>query len=303
MSAALPLWRSALFVPAIADKFIEKAHTRGADALQIDLEDSVPPERKAEARARVQAVAEQVSKGGADIIVRINRPWRLALPDLEATVGPRVTAIVCPKVPHAQHIEAVGEVLEELEAERGLPIGHTRIIALIETPGALAEMGAIARHPRIVGMTVGSEDLSLSMGMLPEPDGMYVPAMLCVAAARAAGKLPLGTLGSIAQFADRAAYREQALRAKRLGFAGASCIHPAQVEILNEVFAPSTEELTQAQRVVDAFEAARTQGLGAVALDGRMLDAPVVERARNILAAGRAIAARNSGERNRGETK
>lgn len=292
MSAPLPLWRSALFVPAIADKFIEKAHTRGADALQIDLEDSVPPERKAEARARVRAVAEQVAKGGADIVVRINRPWRLALPDLEATVSARVTAIVCPKVPHAQHVEAVAEVLEELEAERSLPIGHTRIVALVETAGALAEMGAIARHPRIVGMTVGSEDLALSMGMLPEPDGMYVPAMLCVAAARAAGKLPLGTLGSIAQFADRDAYRQQALRAKRLGFAGASCIHPAQVEILNEVFAPSAQEIAEAKRVIEAFDAARAQGLGAVALDGRMLDAPVVERARNVLAAAAAIAAR-----------
>lgn len=292
MTRTLPLWRSLLFVPAIGDRYIPKAASVGADAIQIDLEDSVPPERKAEARSRVQAIAEEVSARGADIVVRINRPWRMAVADMEASVSARVKALSLPKVPAPGHIHAVAEVLDELEAERGLPPGHTGLIAMVETAEGLVRMNEIAAaHPRIVGLIVGSEDLALSLGMRPEADGLYVPAAMSVAAARAAGVLPLGFIGSIADYADKEAFRAIIRRARALGFVGGFAIHPNQVAVMNEEFAPSGPEVAAARALVAAFEAERAKGLGAVVHEGRMIDAPVVERARAILA----TAARISG--------
>jgi len=292
MTRPLPLWRSLLFVPAIGDKYIAKAASVGADAIQIDLEDSVPPERKVEARSRVQAIAEEVSARGADIVVRINRPWRMAVADMEAAVGPRVRALSLPKVPGPGHIHAIAEVLDELEAERGLPPGHTGLIAMVETAEGLTRMNEIAAaHPRVLGLIVGSEDLALSLGMRPEADGLYVPAVMSVAAARAAGVLPLGFIGSIADYADKEAFRTIIRRARALGFVGGFAIHPNQVAVMNEEFAPSAAEVAGARALVAAFEAARAKGLGAVVHEGRMIDAPVVERARAVLA----TAARISG--------
>lgn len=285
MTRPLPLWRSLLFVPAISDKHIAKAASVGADAIQIDLEDSVPPERKAEARERVQAIAEQVAANGADIVVRINRPWRLSVADMEAAVGARVSCLSLPKVPGPGHVQAIAEVLDELEAERGLAPGHTGLIAMIETAEGLVRMTEIAAaHPRVVGLIVGSEDLALSLGMRPEADGLYVPAVLSVAAARAAGVLPLGFIGSIADYADKEAFRAVIRRARALGFVGGFAIHPNQVAVMNEEFAPSPAEVEAARKLVAAFDDARAKGLGAVVHEGRMIDAPVVERARAVIA-------------------
>ncbi len=292
MTRPLPLWRSLLFVPAISDKHIAKAASVGADAIQIDLEDSVPPERKAEARERVQAIAEQVAVNGADIVVRINRPWRLSVADMEAAVGARVSCLSLPKVPGPGHVQAIAEVLDELEAERGLAPGHTGLIAMIETAEGLVRMTEIAAaHPRILGLIVGSEDLALSLGMRPEADGLYVPSVLSVAAARAAGVLPLGYIGSIADYADKEAFRAVIRRARALGFVGGFAIHPNQVAIMNEEFAPSAAEVEAARKLVAAFDDARAKGLGAVVHEGRMIDAPVVQRARAVIA----TAARISG--------
>ena len=111
----LPVWRSMLFVPALNDRFIEGAPRRGADCIQIDLEDSIPPEFKDRARDRVPAAAAQLASHGLDVVVRINRPWRIAIRDLEASVGPHVMAINLPKVPNAAHVRAVSEILDDLE--------------------------------------------------------------------------------------------------------------------------------------------------------------------------------------------
>lgn len=292
MTRPLPLWRSLLFVPAISDKHIPKAASVGADAIQIDLEDSVPPERKAEARGRVQAIAEQVAVNGADIVVRINRPWRLAVADMEAAVSARVVALSLPKVPGPGHVQAIAEVLDELEAERGLAPGHTGLIAMVETAEGLVRMNEIAAaHARVIGLIVGSEDLALSLGMRPEADGLYVPSVMSVAAARAAGVLPLGFIGSIADYADKEAFRAVIRRARALGFVGGFAIHPNQVVVMNEEFAPSPAEVDAARKLVAAFDEARAKGLGAVVHEGRMIDAPVVERARAVLS----TAARISG--------
>jgi citrate lyase subunit beta/citryl-CoA lyase len=290
-----PVWRSLLFVPVTVAKFVEGAAKRGADAIILDLEDSVPPAEKPRGRQILQEAAATVSTAGADVLVRINRPWRMALQDIDAAVSPRVTALMLTKVESAEQVRMVAEVLDELEAERGMPPGATRLVALVETAAAFFRIETIARaHPRLVAMGLGAEDFALSVGMLPEPEGLFYPKQQMVFAARAAGILPLGFVGTVADYRDLGAFRETIRRSRRLGFTGASVIHPAQVPILNEEFRPSAAEVSEAERVVAAYDQAITAGLGAVALDGRMIDVPVVERARRVLARARAIAAREA---------
>jgi citrate lyase subunit beta / citryl-CoA lyase len=291
----LPVWRSLLFVPAIARKFVDGAAARGADAIILDLEDSVPPAEKPRARTLLQDAAETVARGGADVLVRINRPLRLAIPDIEASVSPRVQALALPKVESASHLRLLAETVDEIEAERGMPIGATKLLAMVETAAAFFEMAEIARaHPRVVAMTLGAEDFALSVGMLPEAEGLLFPKQQMIIAARAAGILPLGFLGTVADFRDLAAFRATIQRSRRLGFLGAACIHPSQVAILNEEYAPQADEVTHAERVVAAYEKATAEGVGAIVVDGKMIDVPVVERAQALLARHRAISGREA---------
>lgn len=281
---SLPVWRSMLFVPALNDRFVEGAPRRGADCIQIDLEDSIPPDFKDEARQRVPAIAAALAAHGLDIVVRINRPWRLAIRDLEASVGPHVMAINLPKVPSAAHVRAVAEILDDLEAAQGLAIGHTRLVVMIETAEGLLDMPAIAAaSPRIVALTIGAEDLAASMGMQPVADALYVPNVQAVAAARAAGILPIGFVGTVANYADRDAFRRTAERARDLGFVGGFCIHPDQVPILNAAFSPTADEVTAASELITAYSAAQAEGRGAIAYKGQMVDQPVIDRARLLL--------------------
>ena len=289
----LPLWRSMLFVPVLSEKFVAGAAARGADCIQLDLEDAIPLDRKYEARAAVAGAAERLAGAGVEVVVRINRPWRMAVRDIEASVGTSVAALNLPKVPDAAHVRAVGEILDELEAERGLEPGHTRLVVMIETAEGLINMAAIAAaSPRVVALTVGAEDLALDMGMEPVADALYVPNVQAVAAARAAGILPIGYVGTVADYQDEERYRETAERARRLGFAGGFCIHPKQVPILNAAFSPSAEEVDEARAMVAAYETATSAGQGAVSHRGRMLDRPVVERARALIDRHARIAAR-----------
>jgi citrate lyase subunit beta/citryl-CoA lyase len=285
-----------LFVPVLNEKFLAGAPSRGADCIQLDLEDAIPLARKEEARAAVAAAAERLAAEGVEVVVRINRPWRMAVRDIEAAVGPSVSALNLPKVPDAAYVRAIGEILDELEAERGLPAGHTRLVAMIETAEGLLNMAAIAAaSPRVVAMTVGAEDLALDMGMTPNVDALYVPNVQAVAAARAAGILPIGYVGSVADYADEARYRETAEQARRLGFAGGFCIHPKQVPILNAAFSPTAAEVADAEALVAAYDAAERAGKGAVTYKGSMIDKPVVDRAKVLLARAAEIAARTRG--------
>ncbi len=281
---ALPLWRSMLFVPVLSEKFLAGAASRGADCIQLDLEDAIPSARKDEARAAVSAAAGRLAGEGVEVVVRINRPWRMAVRDIEAAVGPAVSALNLPKVPDASHVRAVGEILDELEAERGLPPGHTRLVVMIETAQGLINMADIAAASgRVVALTVGAEDFALDMGMRPVADALYIPNVQAVAAARAAGILPIGYIGSVADYQDEDRFRQTAERARQLGFAGGFCIHPKQVPILNAAFSPSAAEVADAEAIVAAYEAAERAGQGAVSHRGRMVDRPIVEQARDLL--------------------
>jgi citrate lyase subunit beta/citryl-CoA lyase len=290
VNADLPIWRSMMFVPVNVRKFVDGAHTRGADVIILDLEDSILPKDKAHARTLVAEAAAKVSRGGADVLVRVNRELRHCVRDLEAIVDPGIYGFMLPKVHSAQHVRLVAEVLDEIEAERGLANGRTRIVAMIETAEAFFHVKEIAAaHPRVVALTLGSEDFALSAGMVPEAEGLFYPKQQIVLAARAAGVLPLGFIGTVADYKDLDAFRAAVRRSRRIGFTGASVIHPSQIAILNEEFRPSADEVEKARRIVSAFAAAAQGNTGAIEVDGKMVDIPVVERARATLARHEAI--------------
>jgi citrate lyase subunit beta/citryl-CoA lyase len=295
MKPGLPVWRSLLYVPVNVEKFVDKAHTRGADCIQLDLEDSVPAAEKEPARSLVPAVAARVRRGGADVVVRINRPLTMAVRDLEASVGVDVNGIAVTKVQSADHLRLLDELLGELESTRGLPIGHTRLIAMIETPAAFFQMSDIARSvDRIIAMNIGGEDFALENGMAPVEATLQMPKQQMIFAARAAGLMPLGFIASVAGFGDWEAFRLMVRRSRQFGFMGAGCIHPGQVSILNEEYRPGRDEVAYAQRVVQENALAEGAGRGSFALDGQMIDRPVVLRAQRLLARHAAIEAREA---------
>ena len=280
-----PVWRSMLYVPATSQKFIEKAHERGADAIKIDLEDAVAPQEKETARKLVKGAAKLVARGSADILVRINRPVRMAVADIEASIWPEVCGLVLPKVESADQIDFLCEIITELEEERGLEIGHTKLMVLIETPRGYSNVRSIASSTRrLSAIALGQEDFSAEMGML-EPDGMSLLSyyQTVQVAAREAGILPIGYPGSIAEFTDLELFRSNAMIARSLGFDGGACIHPRQVPILNEAFTPTESEIDRAESMVKTYDEAMAAGDGAVAFEGKMIDVPVVARAQRIL--------------------
>lgn len=286
----LPLWRSALFVPANVEKFIAKAHTRGADAIILDLEDSVILSEKERARAAVPAAAAQIAGHGIDVLVRINRPWRLAVRDLEASICEHVHTIAVPKVMSADHLRFIAEVVAEVEVDRGLTRGHTRLLAFVEGLDGLANIDAIAHaSDRLLGLFLGAEDFCAEVGMQPTTEGLLWANQQVVFAARRAGVLPFGFVGSIADYSDLDQFRQRIRQAKSLGFVGALGIHPSQISIMNDEFVPSADEVEYAAGLVAAYEEALAQGRGAAEYRGKMIDAPVVARAREILRVHQAL--------------
>lgn len=286
MAGQLPLWRSLLYVPVTNQRFVEKASARGADVIKLDLEDSIPPAEKPAARAAVRDAARLISDAGTEVLVRINRPWRMTVLDLEAAIWPEVSGLCLPKLESADHLAFIDETVEELERERGMMIGSIRFMGLIETPRGLSNVREIAKSsPRLMGLSLGQEDYSAALGMPSLGlEDLLEDMRLVQRAAREADILPLGYAGSIAEITDMDAFRASAMRARALGMEGGSCVHPAQVPILNEVFSPTEEEVETADAMVTAYETAMADGLGAVSFRGKMIDIPVVERARRVLA-------------------
>jgi citrate lyase subunit beta/citryl-CoA lyase len=295
MTDKLPVWRSLLFVPVTAKRFVDGAARRGADAIILDLEDSVAASEKGAGEGLVAEAAAIVSRGGADVVVRINRPMRMAVRDIEAAVGPGVLALALPKTDSAEHVRLLAEIIDEVEAARGMAPGATRLIAMVETAAAFFHLAEIARsRSRLCALTLGAEDFVTSAGIMPDAEALSMPKQMAVFAARAAGIMPLGFIGSIAEFHDLDGFRQTIRRSRRFGFIGASVIHPSQVPILNKEFRPNSEEVDHARRVVAAYDKALAEGVGAVTVDGKMIDVPVVERARLLVERDAAIAAREA---------
>lgn len=277
-------WRSLLFLPANNQKFIDKAHTRAADGYILDLEDSIPIDHKTKTRANILAAAQVVSKNGADTLVRINAGLRLAIRDLEAVVDPQICAIVIPKVSSAAHIQLIAETIDELEHEKQMPIGYTRLIAQIEHVNAMPKLDEIAASSsRLIAMTMGTEDLSLSIGMEPVTEALIGLCQQLIMACRRANIAPMGFPASIADFSDPAKFQTAAELANKIGFAGAPCVHPLQVSILNQVFMPTELQVKQPKELIQSFQQQYKQGTGATNYGNKMIDLPVVQRAENLL--------------------
>ena len=295
MKPDLPVWRSLLYVPVNVEKFIEKAHTRGADVLQLDLEDAVPPSEKEKARTLVEKNAARVRRGGADVVVRINQPLSHAVRDLEHSVCPDVDGIAITKADSASHVKLLDQLVSELEVKRGMAVGHTKFVVMIETADAFTRIDEIPRaSPRVVAMNIGGEDFALDLNAQPDGDVLLHPKQRMIIAARAAGVMPLGFIGTVADFSDWEKFRLMVRRARRFGFDGAGCIHPGQVKIVNEEYTPSAEEVAYAQKVIQMDKESQAAGRGSFQIDGKMIDIPVVVRAERLIRRYEAIRAREA---------
>lgn len=273
-----------LFIPAHEERFVAKAHLRGAEAIILDLEDSVPPAAKDLARSSLHSAAARLKEHGLAVLVRVNRDLANCVADIEAAVFAGIDAVMLPKVNGPEHVALIDEFIGETEVSASLGHGVVGLLPLIETPGALAVAGQIASaSQRLVGLALGTEDFSAACGIEPTYQNLFGPCQQLIFGCRTHHVPVYGLPGSIASFAEAEGFRQSVFQAKEMGFNGVLCIHPAQVAAVNEVFRPTEPELASARRVVAAFEEASALGRGAVALDGSMIDLPVVMRAKALL--------------------
>jgi citrate lyase subunit beta/citryl-CoA lyase len=274
--------RSLLYVPVSSERFLAKAHERGADAIILDLEDAVAPAQKDAARARLGDAVAMAGRGGAAIFVRINsEPERVRL-DAEAACRAGAAGLLVPKAREARAVAALAEFLGGIARSVGRK--PMALVPMIEDPGAVLDAKAIAlASPRVFALMAGGEDLATALGAEPTPEVLHFPKMMVHFAAKAAGVRSFGLLRTVADYNDLEGIEKSAREARRHGFDGASCVHPAVVPILNRAFSPSQAELDHARALVAAFEEARAAGRGAFAFEGRMVDEPVVQRARALI--------------------
>jgi citrate lyase subunit beta/citryl-CoA lyase len=288
-----PARRSSLILPINVPRFVERAHLRSADAIVLDLEDSVPPAEKVSARKLIPEAIRQVARGGGEVAVRVNNEPGLLDDDVDAAVQPGLDSISFPKAESADQIRAVSARIERLERERGIAPGHVRLSLAVETPrGLLAAREIAVASDRIASMSVGVEDYCLELGVEPSTDGaelLYAVSTI-VTICKATGITPTGLVGSIADFREIAVFEAAAERARKLGCLGAGCIHPDQVLVLNRVFSPDPAKVAYAESVVAAFEDGVRRGTASVNVDGKMVDVPVYKRALVILNRARAVA-------------
>ncbi|WP_439589104.1 HpcH/HpaI aldolase/citrate lyase family protein [Hydrogenophaga sp.] len=268
--------RSQLFVPALSEQFVDKAHTRGADAIIVDLEDAVAPAAKQDARRALSGVVQRISARGVPVFVRVNNDPELLHADLDAALATPLAGIFFPK---AEDPEQVSQVAARTRA------AGTALVLLLESPVAVLRAAELAAcSDDVVALVFGSEDYANCLGVVPTIESMQYPASAVALAARANGRAAWGVVGSLAEIGDLELLGRMARTARHAGYTGALAIHPSQVKVLNEAFGASEQEAMEAAAIVAAFDAAMAQGLGAVQHNGRMLDKPIVERARSLLA-------------------
>lgn len=287
MTPLIPV-RSFLFVPAANDKLLESCVTRPCDAVILDLEDGTHPNLKPAARARLGDAIPRLRAAGKIAAVRINGDLLNAVTDLRAAVIPGLDLLVLPKVEHARDVQLLASAVSALEEEKGMTPGGVRFLLQIESAAALPRLHEIASaDPRIAAMMLGSEDFSLDCGGLPTADALLTPSLMLLYAARAAGVQPVGFVGSIADLGSPEAFQGVVERARALGFRGAVVVHPKFLDVVNACYTPTEAQIVEARKIVDAFEAADREGVGAIKLDGVMVDKPVYQRALRLLAEAR----------------
>ena len=286
--------RTALFVPATRPDRVDKALSAGADIVIIDLEDAVAHALKGEAREAARK--KTIEHASRKLLVRVN-----ALgsghnrKDLESVVSASLTGIMLPKVESGEHVREIHERLLGCERSSSISPGSLGLMVLIESARGVQNvfqvMSATMEPPRPLVAAFGAADYSLDMGIKVGPDGaeLHYPRSRIAVASRAAGKEPPIDTPFMIDLKDVDALRADARRARQLGFQGKLCIHPSQVGPCNEVFSPTAEETLFARRVVEAFQKSEAEGIGALQLDGKFIDYPVVEHSRRTLRLAEAI--------------
>jgi len=281
--------RALLYMPGDDWKKITKAITLGVDCICMDMEDGVALNRKAEARATIARALQELDFGKSEKLARINAVgsgWEMD--DLQAVLPYRPDGIVIPKVEQYAQIEWASQVIEAAERQYGWPLQSIRILIGVETARGILNLKEIAAHPRLDAMIFGGEDFAASIGATRTPEAIeLLYARQAVVVACAAFDLQAIDIVAI-DFKNLEALRAEAEFGARLGFSGKQIIHPAQVEPVQTAFTPSEETIAYARRIVETFEASQREGKGAYALDGKMIDMPLLKNAQKVLERARA---------------
>lgn len=289
--------RTALFVPGNRPDRVDKAVSSGADAVIIDLEDAVPPPQKQESRGKVR---EKITAfRDREILVRVNAIGSEFLSgDLDEIVVDGLDCIIVPKVEKPEDVREIDGYLGEAERRNDLETGAISVIPLIESARAVQNVFEILSEKmesrRLFTAAFGAADYTLDMGieMTREAGELHYPRSRIAVACRAAEVDPPLDTPFMIDVKDVKALKTDAERARQLGFQGKLCIHPIQIEPCHAVFSPTAEEIEQAERVIQAFEDAEARGIGAIQLDGKFIDPPIVERSRRIVKLAAVIGSR-----------
>ena len=281
--------RALLYMPGDDWKKITKSITLGVDCICMDMEDGTAISRKAEARAIIAKALQELDFGASEKLARINSVgsgWEQD--DIEAVLPCRPDGIVIPKVESFEHVDWAAEIIETAELKYGWPINSIRILIGVETAKGILNLKEIAAHPRLDAIIFGGEDYAASIGATRTKDAVeLLYARQAVLVACAANDLQAIDIVSI-DYRAIEALRSEAEFGARLGYSGKQIIHPAQVEPVQTAFTPDDEAVAHARRIVETFEASQKEGRGAYALDGKMIDMPLVRNAQKVLARAKA---------------
>jgi citrate lyase subunit beta/citryl-CoA lyase len=287
----LELLRSLIFVPGNRANMLERALSFNADIIMVDLEDSVPPAEKANARDMAREWVPRLHNEGKRVMVRVNSlDTGLTLDELAAVISPSLHGISIGKAELVWDLQEIDRIIAPLEYASGLGPGGTKVIPWIENARAVMNVQQMAAaSPRILAIAFGAEDYTNDMGIQRTDSGqeVYVPRATVAIAARAAGVASLD--GPYVAFRNPEGLQQDAQLARQMGYNGKFAIHPSQIDIINETFSPRPEDVEYARQVVAAWEQAEAAGRGSLDLNGKMVDVPVVKRAQNLLSLVEAI--------------
>lgn len=277
--------RSLLFVPAHRGRFYEKLAEFRPDAVIVDLEDAVPPAEKATARQMARARLGGPLLAGLQVFVRVNAVGsKYFADDIETVAARGLDGIFVPKAESAEQLREANMLLAQAELRAGLPLGGIRLVPILETVRGVLEARELAvATPRVLALAFGAEDFTLDLGVERSADGIEsrYPRAQVALAARVAGRLAIDTPWTAIDDPD--GLRRETIEGRQLGYQGKQAIHPSQVDVIHEVFTPSSAEVAWSRRVLDAYTAAIASGTGAINLDGKLIDVPMVARARRVL--------------------
>lgn len=287
------LRRTMLYVPGNNPGMVKDAGIYDADCIMFDLEDSVSVHEKDAARFLVREALLTIPYTGKELVVRINAPdTKLGLDDLEAMVRTRRVAIRLPKTECANDVIFCEEQIARIEEENGIPAGSTPMMAAIESAAGVLNAKEIAfASKRLIGIAIGAEDYVTDLKTTRSPEGIELlfGRSMVLLAARAAGIDAIDTVYSDVN--NEEGFRKEVSLIKQLGFDGKSVINPRQIKPVHEIYTPSEKEINKSMAIMSAIEEAERKGSGVISLNGKMIDKPIVERARRVLDLARATGA------------